>query len=233
MQHLGLLLQVISQISSLCGLQCALCNTLADDLDIWVLWQVSLGWTSSHAWRSIWYVSFKPSDFIVTCQFFNDYCFLSEYQLPCHVYHSSYAQCCWRVVGKIGGRYFSPEFLTILCVWNMCAAGVLVHNSGHYFWGHWVVCSWVNLSQDPKDTVKLLLLVMLSGILNVSKLDLCSWISWNYFKVLGIPHSLGYWYLKTNQVLCNWSTTNAVWKTSQPNEAPYPSWNLIQKLDKH
>jgi hypothetical protein len=59
----------------------------------------------------------------------------------------------------------------------MSAAGVLVHNSGHYFWGHWVVCSCVNLSQDPKDTtVKLLLLVILPGILNVSKLDLC-WIS--------------------------------------------------------
>jgi hypothetical protein len=56
-------------------------------------------------------------------------------------------------------------------------AGVLVHNSGHYFWGRWVVCSCVNLSQDPKDTVKLLLLVILSGILNVSKMDLCSWIS--------------------------------------------------------
>ncbi len=63
----------------------------------------------------------------------------------------------------------------------MSAAGVLVHNSGHYFWGHWVVCSCVNLSQDPKDTVKLLLVVILSGILNVSKLDLCSWIRYSSF----------------------------------------------------
>jgi hypothetical protein len=83
----------------------------------------------------------------------------------CHLLCSTWGSYC---------RYLWDEPQVML---GGAYAGVLVHNSGHYFWGHWVVCSCVNLSQDPKDTtVKLLLLVILPGILNVSKLDLC-WIS--------------------------------------------------------
>jgi hypothetical protein len=89
--------------------------------------------------------------------------------LICHQ-PSSTAVESWAVIG----RWYCLNFLLSSNLFHMSAAGILVHSSWHYFWGHWLVYIYVNVPQDAKDIMRLLCKLYWSGTLKIAKLPLCT-----------------------------------------------------------